>query len=156
MSFNVGEDNAFVRLDSYLANQEGVISRSFAAKLIESGEVKVNSKVETKISFKVKPNDFIEVGVPDSQPYKLEAEDLDIDILYEDSDLLVINKARGMVVHPAPGSESGTLVNALLSKCTDLSGIGGVQRPGPILCNPMDCSLPGSSAHGILQARILE
>lgn len=68
--------------------------------------------------------------VPDLKPYELKPEDMDIDVLYEDSDLLVVNKSRGMVVHPAPGSESGTLVNALLARCNDLSGIGGVQRPG--------------------------
>ena len=130
MSFRVEEDEKGARLDSYIAKQEGIVSRAFASKLIESGEVKVNAKVEVKTSFKVRENDIVEVCVPDLKPYELKPEDMDIDVLYEDSDLLVVNKSRGMVVHPAPGSESGTLVNALLARCNDLSGIGGVQRPG--------------------------
>ncbi len=130
MSFRVEEDEKGARLDSYIAKQEGIVSRAFASKLIESGEVKVNAKVEVKTSFKVREDDIVEVCVPDLKPYELKPEDIDIDVLYEDSDLLVVNKSRGMVVHPAPGSESGTLVNALLARCNDLSGIGGVQRPG--------------------------
>ena len=130
MSFRVEEDEKGARLDSYIAKQEGIVSRAFASKLIESGEVKVNAKVEVKTSFKVREDDIVEVCVPDLKPYELKPEDMDIDVLYEDSDLLVVNKSRGMVVHPAPGSESGTLVNALLARCNDLSGIGGVQRPG--------------------------
>ena len=130
MSFRVEEDEKGARLDSYIAKQEGIVSRAFASKLIESGEVKVNAKVEVKTSFKVREDDIVEVCVPDLKPYELKPEDMDVDVLYEDSELLVVNKSRGMVVHPAPGSESGTLVNALLARCNDLSGIGGVQRPG--------------------------
>lgn len=130
MSFRVEEDEKGARLDSYIAKQEGIVSRAFASKLIESGAVKVNAKVEVKTSFKVREDDIVEVCVPDLKPYELKPEDMDVDVLYEDSELLVVNKSRGMVVHPAPGSESGTLVNALLARCNDLSGIGGVQRPG--------------------------
>ncbi|MBQ5910743.1 MAG: RluA family pseudouridine synthase [Clostridia bacterium] len=121
----------FDRLDAYIAENTD-ISRSRAVKLIESGEVTVNgNSVNKKAS--LKEGDRVEVVVPDAVPLEAKAQDIPLDILYEDGDLLVVNKPKGMVVHPAAGNFDGTLVNALLSHCKgSLSGIGGVMRPGII------------------------
>ena len=121
----------FDRLDAFVAENTD-ISRSRAVKLIETGDITVNgSSVNKKASLKV--GDRVEVLVPDAVPLEAKAEDIPLDILYEDGDLLVVNKPKGMVVHPAAGNFDGTLVNALLSHCKgSLSGIGGVMRPGII------------------------
>ncbi|MBA4155963.1 MAG: RluA family pseudouridine synthase [Gemmatimonadetes bacterium] len=116
------------RLDVFLAEQLGV-SRSRAAQLIESGEVRLHGAVPRKRDRPVR-GDRIEVRLPAPTPSPLKPEALPLDILYQDADMLVLNKAAGMVVHPAPGHASGTLVNALLHHVGDLSGIGGVLRPG--------------------------
>ena len=117
------------RLDAYLADVTD-LSRSAAAKLIESGAVKVNGKDSEK-KYSVKENDEIVLTLPEVEEYEAEPEDIPLDIVYEDADIIVINKESGMVVHPAPGNYTGTLVNALLYHCKDsLSGIGGVMRPG--------------------------
>ena len=105
-------------------------SRSQAAKWIESGACTVNGVVREKTSFKVQAGDLVEISVPDPVELTVEKEDIPLDILYEDEDVAVVVKPWGMVVHPAPGNESGTLVNALLYAMEDLSGIGGVKRPG--------------------------
>ena len=99
-------------------------------RLIDDGHVRVNSFVITKSGAKVRPGDKLEVEIPDATPLEVVAEDIPLAILFEDADLIVIDKPAGLVVHPAPGHPSGTLVNALLFHCTDLSGIGGVLRPG--------------------------
>lgn len=117
------------RLDRFLTEVQSDISRSYIQKLIESGQVMVN-QAPARPSYKVKIGDHIEFTVPDPAPLEVIAENIPLDIVYEDSSLLVIDKPAGMVVHPGPGHNSGTLVNALLHHCSDLAGIGGVERPG--------------------------
>lgn len=127
--FNI-ENESGVRIDKYLSELITDRSRSFISNLIKEGNVLVNGKVVSK-SYSVKENDVLQVNVPDAVEYTAEAEDIPLDIVYEDSDLIVVNKPKGMVVHPAPGNYSGTLVNALLFHCKgELSGINGVLRPG--------------------------
>lgn len=118
------------RLDRYLAEQVEDLSRSRLQKLIEAGQVWVNGRVCTAKKLELQPGDRILVTIPDAVPLELAAEDIPLDILYEDDALLILNKPSGLVVHPAPGHEGGTLVNALLAHCPKLEGIGGVQRPG--------------------------
>lgn len=118
------------RLDVYLANEVDDLSRSRIQKLIEQGQVQVNGQVCTSKKRDVQEGDLIQVAIPEVAPLTLQAEDIPLDILYEDDSLLIINKPVGLVVHPAPGHESGTLVNALLAHCPNLPGIGGIQRPG--------------------------
>ena len=117
------------RLDIYLSGKDLNLSRSRIQKLIFSGGVKVHELV-VRPSYKVKIGDRIEVTIPKPRPLKVEPEKISLNILYEDRDLIVVNKPRGMVVHPGAGVSSGTLVNALFYHCKDLSGIGGALRPG--------------------------
>ncbi len=117
------------RLDAFVA-QNTDISRSRAVKLAEEGKISVNGKKADKKQ-KLKKGDIVEIVIPDVVPYKVNAEDIPIEIVYEDSDLLVVNKPKGMVVHPANGNFDGTLVNAIMFHCgKSLSGINGVLRPG--------------------------
>ena len=117
------------RLDVFAASAAG-ISRSRAAALISEGSVLINGKPAQK-SVKLKAGDKVEVLLPEVKPYTAKAQNIPLDIVYEDSDLLVVNKPKGMVVHPAAGNRENTLVNAVLYHCGDsLSGIGGVMRPG--------------------------
>ncbi len=118
------------RLDKLLIERYPDFSRSRIEGLIKSGFVTVNSKMAEKAGMKVSADDIIEVEIPPPVPAVPEPEDIPLDVVYEDSEMLVINKHPGMVVHPAPGHFTGTLVNALLHHCPDLSGIGGVARPG--------------------------
>lgn len=118
------------RLDRYLAANLPDLSRSRLQQLIEQGHVQVNGKACTSKKIIVQAGDLLSVEIPDVQPLDLKAEDIPLDILYEDDCLLIINKPAGLVVHPAPGHPDGTLVNALLAHCPNLPGIGGVQRPG--------------------------
>ncbi|WP_287466138.1 MULTISPECIES: RluA family pseudouridine synthase [unclassified Thalassospira] len=119
------------RLDKVLAVAWPDQSRSRIKALIEDGHLRMNGDVARKMSAKVKQDDVFELVIPPAEPAEPIAENIKLDVLYEDDDLLVINKPAGMVVHPAAGNESGTLVNALLAHCGDsLSGIGGVKRPG--------------------------
>lgn len=119
------------RLDKVLAGAWPDQSRSRIKSLIEDGHLVQNDQTVLKMSAKVKQGDRFVLTIPPAEPATPEAEDIKLDVLYEDDDLLVINKPAGMVVHPAAGNESGTLVNALLGHCGDsLSGIGGVKRPG--------------------------
>ena len=118
------------RADVYIAENSEGISRSFLKKLFDGGEIFVNGKA-VRASYKLKCGDEISFSLPQPKPLEVTAQNIPIDIVYEDSELLVINKARGMVVHPAAGNEDGTLVNALMYHCGDtLSGINGVMRPG--------------------------
>lgn len=122
-------DTASDRIDSFVAKNTD-LSRSRVAALIEDGMILLNGKPATKKD-KLKIGDEISVAVPEAVPLEVKAEDIPLDIIYEDDDLLVVNKPKGMVVHPAAGNWDGTLVNALLSHCKDsLSGINGVMRPG--------------------------
>ena len=126
-------DSDGVRLDSFIAGAfDPAYSRSFYKRLIDEGKITVNGKVITKAGTKLAAGDVVEADIP--QPVEDDsfiAQDIPLDIVYEDSDLLVINKPQGMVVHPAAGHSEGTLVNALLAHCKDdLSDINGVLRPG--------------------------
>jgi 23S rRNA pseudouridine1911/1915/1917 synthase len=129
LCFTFERGQASQRLDQYLADCSPELSRSQIKRLIESGQVLCNG-VSVKAGSKLKGGEVISVTIPDPDPIEALPEDIPLTILYEDSHLIVIDKPAGMVVHPAPGHSSGTLVNALLHHCQDLSGIGGQIRPG--------------------------
>ena len=118
------------RLDIRLTALHPDFSRSRIKGLIEAGLVKVNGEVVIKPGAKVEETDEFDVTIPPPVPAEPEPEDIPLDIIFEDDDILVINKAAGFVVHPAPGHNTGTLVNAVLHHCPDMKGIGGVSRPG--------------------------
>ena len=122
--------NSGVRLDKALAELDKDLSRMMIQKLIEENKVVVNKKIE-KPSYKVKENDIIELEVEKPKESKLKPEEIDLNVIYEDNDIIIINKAKGMVVHPGNGNPEGTLANAVMARCKDsLSGIGGEIRPG--------------------------
>ena len=119
-----------VRLDAYIAKLKNDISRTMIQKLIEEGNILVNGKSK-KISYKVQLGDEIELNIPKAKEIELKAENIPVEVVYEDDDIIVVNKPKGMVVHPANGNPDGTLVNAIMAMCKDsLSGIGGEIRPG--------------------------
>ena len=163
--FEVSSDNGG-RLDRWLAEQREDFSRSQIQRLIDQGQVQVNGSPCTIKKYEVRCGDVVQVEIPPSVPMNLEPEAIPLDILYEDEHLLILNKPAGLVVHPAPGHESGTLVHALLAHCqsedgleTSLSGIGGVQRPG--IVHRLDKDTSGAlviaktdQAHQHLQAQI--
>ena len=122
-------DGNYRRLDVFVAENCG-ITRSRASKLVESGNVSVNGKTVLKVSQEVKAESEVCVVMPDETALDLKAENVPLDVAYEDGDLLVVNKPQGMIVHPASGCYEHTLVNALLYRVKDLSGINGVLRPG--------------------------
>jgi len=125
-----GPDDAGRRLDQFLSDRVTGLSRSQAQRLLEAEMVQVNRQTCRDKNYRLKTGELVEVTVPPAEDSTLEPEAISLDIIYEDEDLLVINKPRGMVVHPGPGHRRGTLVNALLYHCSNLSGIGGVKRPG--------------------------
>ncbi|MCI9479020.1 MAG: RluA family pseudouridine synthase [Lachnospiraceae bacterium] len=128
-SFEV-EGKAGLRIDRYLAEELPELSRSYLQKVIKEGGVCLGGR-PLKANYKVNPGDVIELALPPAVETEVEPEDLPLDILYEDSDLIFVNKPKGMVVHPSAGHASGTLVNGLLYHCRgELSGINGVMRPG--------------------------
>ena len=127
LRFEAAEDSG-VRIDRYLSDVSD-LSRSRVQALVKDGLITVNGK-PVKSSYAVCAGDIIEADVPEDQPMDLQPENIPLDILYEDEDVIVINKPKGMIVHPASGIYTGTLVNALLYHCKDLSGINGVIRPG--------------------------
>lgn len=130
LNFTAGETEAGTRLDKYLADMVEDLTRSAAVLLLEDGKVTVNKKSAAK-NYKIKTGDEVEISIPEPVEYEAKAENIPLDIVYEDDSLLVVNKPKGMVVHPATGNYEGTLVNALLYHCKDsLSGINGVLRPG--------------------------
>ncbi|BAU06727.1 RluA family pseudouridine synthase [Fischerella sp. NIES-3754] len=118
------------RLDRYLTERLTDLSRSRIQQLIEQGQVQLNGKVCTSKKTSVKRGDRISLEILPAEPLELAPQDIPLDILYEDDQLLILNKPAGLVVHPAPGHPDGTLVNAILAHCPNLPGIGGVQRPG--------------------------
>ena len=118
-----------LRLDKVLVSELKDRSREFIMRLIDEGEVLVNDK-KAKNSYRVKENDEITINIPEVKNLDATPQDIPLDIVYEDDDIIVINKPRDLVVHPSNGHEDGTLVNALLAHCTNLSGINGVKRPG--------------------------
>ncbi|OFC74162.1 RluA family pseudouridine synthase [Bacillus thuringiensis] len=117
------------RIDKFVAGINNEWSRTQVQQWIKDAVVTVNGKA-VKGNYKVKEEDEITVTIPEPEELDIQPEDLNLEIYYEDADVLVVNKPRGMVVHPAPGHTSGTLVNGLMHHCTDLSGINGVMRPG--------------------------
>ena len=128
--YKVTENEINQRLDIYIASLNLDISRSMAQKKIKNKEVLVNGK-EEKESYKLKVGDTVEIILTEPKETKLKSEDIPLDIVYEDEDIIVVNKAKGMVVHPGNGNPEGTLVNAILNHCKGtLSGIGGEIRPG--------------------------
>ena len=137
LNLTVSPEGAGARLDKYLS-EVCEITRSTAARLIESGAVTLETGTEKARRFvtpdknsKLKVGDTLTVVIPEAEEYDVEPEDIPLDVVYEDGDIIVVNKPAGMVVHPAPGNYTGTLVNALLYRCGDsLSGVGGVKRPG--------------------------
>ena len=150
------EDNE--RLDYYLSLELDEVSRSRIQKLIKDGMIDVNGKPK-KPSYLVKEGDSIVVRLPAPRALEIEAEDISIDIVYEDTDVAVVNKSQGMVVHPAPGNYSGTLVNALLYHMDSLSSINGVIRPGIVHRLDKDTSglmvvAKNDKAHRFLSARL--
>lgn len=124
------KDETGKRIDVYISRFRDDLSRSQVQKLITDGKVTVNGK-NIKSNYRLREKDIIDIEIPDPEPLDIEAEDISLNILYEDSDVIVIDKPQGMVVHPAPGHYSGTVVNALMYHCKDsLSGINGCMRPG--------------------------
>ncbi len=136
--FLVEQQNNNIRIDKFLSEQMPDHTRSFLQKLIKEGDVLVNAQ-PVKSNYKVSTDDRISVEIPEMKDPEILAEDIPLDILYEDSDIIIVNKPKQMVVHPAPGHYSGTLVNALMYHCgNDLSGINGELRPGIVHRIDMD------------------
>ncbi|MFN8575566.1 MAG: RluA family pseudouridine synthase [Candidatus Sericytochromatia bacterium] len=129
INIKVDSINENVRLDIFIESQIDKLSRSRIKTLIDDKMIFVNNKNQ-KASYKTKENDNIEINIPKLKEISAKPQDIRLDIVYEDKDIIVINKPKGLVTHPAPGSEDGTLVNALMYHCNDLSGIGGSLRPG--------------------------
>ena len=126
----VSQEEKGKRLDTYIPSVDTDITRTSAQRLIEDGNILVNGK-NAKVSYKIQENDKISVEIPEPKQIELKAQNIPIEIIYEDSDIIVVNKPKGMVVHPANGNPDGTLVNAIMAICKDsLSGIGGELRPG--------------------------
>ena len=124
------EDDFNTRIDRWLSEHTEELTRSYIQTLIGNGKISVNCK-PVKSNYKVCEDDEIEIILPESREPEILAEDIPLDIVYEDNDIIIINKPKGMVVHPAPGHYTGTMVNALMYHCKDdLSGINGVLRPG--------------------------
>ena len=147
------------RIDRYLSQHLPDLSRARIQQLIEQGQVQVNDKICTSKKVTVQSGDRISITIPEAKPLDLQPEAIPLDVLYEDDSLIIINKPAGLVVHPAAGHESGTLVNALLAHCTNLAGIGGVQRPG--IVHRLDKDTTGAiaiaktdQAHQHLQAQL--
>jgi len=130
ISLTAASEDGGARLDSFLAARLPELTRSAAVRLVESGGVTVDGRVPVK-SFRLAGGETIAVTLPDPEPIEARPQDIPLDVVYEDEDVIVVNKPAGLVVHPAPGHPDGTLVNALLYHCGDsLSGVGGALRPG--------------------------
>lgn len=149
------------RIDVFLAENMEEVSRSSVQKWIETGNIRLNGG-SIKANYKLREKDVIDVEVPEVQEVEILPEDIPLDILYEDKDIIVVNKPQGMVVHPAPGHYTGTLVNALLYHCGDeLSGINGEKRPGIVHRIDKDTSgvlmvAKNNKAHQVLAAQLAE
>ena len=137
-SIVVSDEDDLVRIDKYITEAGFDLTRSRIQGLISDGNITVNDKM-VKANYKVRENDVIKIIIPNAVPVDIPAEDIPLNIVYEDDDLLIVNKPKGMVVHPAPGHYTGTLVNALMYHCKDkLSGINGELRPGIVHRIDMD------------------
>ncbi len=162
LEFSVEGDSA--RVDRWLASQVDSLSRSHIQKLIEQGHVQINHQICTSKKYALQLGDQVQLRIPAPTPLALEPEPMDLEILFEDDHLLIVNKPAGLVVHPAPGHAKGTLVHGLLAHCqagqgSTLSGIGGVERPG--IVHRLDKDTSGAmmvaktdQAHQHLQAQI--
>ena len=130
LNYQVSDGQSGIRIDRYLSEMNKELSRSYIQKLLKEQKITVNGSA-VKANYKVQEGDEISVAVPDIKEPDILPEDIPLDILYEDDDVLIVNKPKGMVVHPSAGHTSGTLVNAIMFHCKDnLSGINGVLRPG--------------------------
>jgi 23S rRNA pseudouridine1911/1915/1917 synthase len=144
------------RLDHYLQQRLAEMSRTRIQALIKEGHIRLNSR-PAKSNTVLKAGDLIDVEIPEPEPSEVAAQDIPLEVLYEDEDLIVINKAEGMVVHPAAGNPDGTLVNALLHHCKNLSGIGGELRPG--IVHRLDKETSGclvSAKHDLAHTRLTQ
>ena len=131
LQYEVTAEEDGLRLDQYIAGRCMDLSLSYIQKLIKESRVTINKNIQTKTKTAVQESDIVNVFLPDPKELEIKPQDIPLDILYEDNDVLVVNKPKGMVVHPAPGHYEDTLVNAVLYHCRDnLSGINGVLRPG--------------------------
>ena len=155
------EESKNQRLDAFLASSLDGLTRSQATRLIESGEVAVNGRAVSK-SYKLAGGEDVAVTLPEPEPVEAVPQDIPLDVVYEDADVIVVNKPSGMVVHPAPGHPDGTLVNALLYHCAGtLSGIGGALRPGIVHRIDRDTSgliiaAKNDAAHQCLSAQLAD
>ena len=160
-TFAAEKEDVGTRIDVFLAENMEDLSRSGVQKLIDAGEITLNGG-KTKANYKLREKDVIDVVVPEAKEVEILPEDIPLDILYEDADVIVVNKPQGMVVHPAPGHFSGTLVNALMFHCGDeLSGINGEKRPGIVHRIDKDTSgvlmiAKNDMAHQSLAAQLAE
>ena len=160
--FNIEEEQKGTRIDLVLSLSLPDTSRSFIQKLFEKGAITVNGEPCTSKKYKAETGDLVEITIPEPVDLKIEAENIPIDIVYEDEDVLVVNKPRGMVVHPAAGNYTGTLVNAIMFHCGDrLSSINGVIRPGIVHRIDKDTSgllmiAKNDKAHESLSAQLAE
>ena len=161
-TFYIDEENQSTRIDSVLSLLLTETSRSFIQKLIEEGGVVLNGESMTSKKYKVKAGDCVELTIPEPQQLVIEPENIPLDIVYEDEDVLVVNKPKGMVVHPAVGNYTGTLVNAIMFHCADrLSSINGVVRPGIVHRIDKDTSgllmiAKNNKAHESLSAQLAQ
>ena len=155
------EESKNQRLDAFLASSLDGLTRSQATRLIESGEVAVNGRAVSK-SYKLAGGEDVAVTLPEPEPVEAVPQDIPLDVVYEDADVIVVNKPSGMVVHPAPGHPDGTLVNALLYHCAGtLSGVGGALRPGIVHRIDRDTSgliiaVKNDAAHQYLSAQLAD
>ena len=130
MEIKVSNGEEKERLDKYIANKNKDLSRTMIKKLIDENQILVNNK-QTKTSYLIQENDVITINIPQAKEANIKAQKIPLNIVYEDDDIIVVNKPKGMVVHPAVGNLDGTLVNAIMAHCKGkLSGIGGELRPG--------------------------
>ncbi len=156
--YKVNEESVGTRLDVFIANEFEDKSRSYVQGIIEGGAATVNGKIR-KSNYKLKIHEAISLTIPEPVELDVMAENIPLDVIYEDSDVIVIDKPQNMVVHPAPGNYSGTLVNALLYHCRDLSGINGILRPGIVHRIDKDTSgalvvAKNDNAHNSLAAQL--
>lgn len=162
IEFDIDNDTEGTRLDLVLSGAFGTMSRSFIQKLFEKEKIRINGEICREKKYKAKSGDSVVIEIPEAETVKVDPEDIPLDIVYEDGDLLVVNKPAGMVVHPAPGNMTGTLVNALMYHCRDnLSSINGVIRPG--IVHRIDKNTSGllmvaknDNAHRILSEQLAE
>lgn len=161
IAFMAEKEDAGMRIDLFLAENMENLSRSGIQKLMEEGHIRLNGGM-VKANYKLREKDIMEVEIPEAKEAEILPEDIPLDILYEDADVIVVNKPQGMVVHPAPGHMSGTLVNGLLFHCGDeLSGINGEKRPGIVHRIDKDTSgvlmiAKNDAAHRSLAAQLAE